>query len=125
MKKLFWAVAVVGLLGVGGCVVDPTYDVCNDSLDCEADEQCIEVDTTATGGGTFGTLCTNDCIDSFDCESNFGFPGVCINPQPSTGGALCFQQCDIDLDCFALSNCVLLEEPGTGFIDSVCLPNNG
>lgn len=116
MRKLVWVASSVALMAVGGCVVDPTYTYCNDGNDCEPAEQCFIVMTTATEGA----FCSEECSADFQCERNLGFPGSCMNADDL--GGICFQECDINSDCFSSSECFDYTDT-TGIVNRVCLPN--
>ena len=99
MNRLGWIALGCALLGVSGCVIDPTYTYCASGGDCEAQEQCFEVATTRTNGA----FCSEECASYLQCETNLGFPGVCM--EVDRWGGICFQQCDFDSDCFGTSVC--------------------
>ena len=115
MKKLFWVMSAMGLMALGGCVVDPTYTYCGSSDECQATETCYEVTTSSTSGA----FCSAECTSSGQCENNFGFSGQCMNVDGI--GGICFQTCDFDSDCFSTSGCYDFTD-ADGFTDSVCLP---
>lgn len=131
MKKLFWAVAVLGLSSLGACTstATSTYLTCDSSSQCDLDELCRELDTTLTaapGDATLGGVCTFECGNDLDCPDNRGFSASCLNVDGDPSGlGLCLQRCVEDFDCDAFAVCVDVEEPSSGFVDAVCLPNNG
>lgn len=118
MKNGFaWvALVIVGSAGLAsGCVVDPTYTYCASSSECEVAERCFEVSTSATRGA----FCSAECSSDIACERNLGFPGSCMNVDGL--GGICFQECDINADCFSTSGCYDFTDI-TGFTNRVCLP---
>lgn len=121
MRQLKWVASFFGLFALAamapGCVVDPTYTSCFDSNDCEVGEECFEISTSVSGG----TFCSNECTSDFDCESNLGFAGSCMNPDGV--GGICFQECVFDADCFSTSVCIEFTD-ADGFFNTVCLPQN-
>jgi len=117
MKKLVWVstIAVAVLVVAQGCVLDPTYTYCASTSECEVAEQCLEVTTS----GSRGAFCTSNCTADAQCERNLGFRGSCMNAD--TVGGICFQECEVNADCFSTSGCYDFTDT-TGFTNRVCLP---
>lgn len=112
-----FAIVASGLLG-SGCIVDTTYTSCFDDLDCNGIDLCYTVDS----GPAIGEFCSYSCIDDFDCESNLGFSGACYD-FAGAPDVLCYQRCDLNIDCFASSRCVDVVDD-FGVADAVCVPDN-
>jgi hypothetical protein len=126
MRKLLWVALAVGAMGLStaGCTLDDTYASCFDTEDCnDLDDQCFGLDLPSAG--TSGNFCTRQCVDDLDCESNFGFGGVCYSfeagPSPTF---LCHQQCDFNSDCYSSSVCIDVTDSSGFVIDRVCVPDN-
>lgn len=117
MKNLSWIALVMIVSGaaVSGCVVDPTYTYCARAAECEVREQCLEVRTSASAGA----FCSQTCTADAQCERNLGFNGSCMNVDGL--GGICFQECEINSDCFSSSDCFDFTD-STGFTNRVCLP---
>ena len=122
MRKLLTAATLFAMtLTLSGCVIDDTYASCFDTSDCnDVDDQCLEVDIPAEN--TFGGFCSRGCTSDFQCETNFGFDGVCYALDSSA--AICFQQCNVDSDCWSRNVCIPVDLGG-GLLDYVCVPNGG
>lgn len=116
MSKLCWFVFAVSVLGVGGCVVDPTYTYCASSSECEVGETCFEIRTSDTAGA----FCSEECTTDGQCETNLGFGSSCMNVDGL--GGICFQECEFDSDCFSTSGCWDWTD-ADGFRNWVCLPD--
>ena len=121
MKKLLWvAFAAMVATGVAGCTLDDTYASCFDTADCnDINDRCWSIDIPAAL--TSGSFCSRECAADLDCESNFGFVGVCYGLGSTS--PLCFQTCSFDSDCYSSSVCIEVLTD-TGLSDFICVPDN-
>jgi hypothetical protein len=121
MRTFLWvAVGALVLASAPGCSRDNTYATCFTTADCnDRFDECWEVILPAAA--TAGRFCSRACFDDFDCESNFGYAGVCYSLDDAI--PLCYQQCVFHSDCWAGNICIELVVAG-GFADFVCVPDN-
>lgn len=120
MRKLLWISLAVLAMGVTTGCSDNTYGFCVDTLDC-SDTADLCFDVAIGPAGTRGNFCSRECTSDFQCDSSFGFEGACYSLERT--GALCYQTCFDNFDCYSSSVCIDVVLPG-GALDSICVPDN-